>query len=43
MEVADADQAIAMRDSKDALGPVLVLGQHAWRQFAAKVKAERLP
>jgi Domain of unknown function (DUF397) len=39
--VADAGQAIAVRDSKDALGPVLVFGQHAWRQFAAKVKADR--
>ncbi len=43
VEVADAGQAIAVRDSKDALGPVLVFGQHAWCQFAAKVKAERLP
>jgi hypothetical protein len=41
VEVADAGQVIAVRDSKDALGPVLVFGQHAWRQFAAKVKAER--
>jgi hypothetical protein len=40
VEVADAGQAIAVRDSKDALGPVLVFGQRAWRQFAAKVKAE---
>ena len=43
VEVADAGQAVAVRDSKDAPGPVLVVGQHAWRQFAAKVKAERLP
>ena len=43
VEVADAGQAIAVRDSKDALGPVLVFGQRAWCQFAAKVKAERLP
>jgi hypothetical protein len=41
VEVTDAGQAIALRDSKDVLGPVLVFGQHAWRQFAAKVKAER--
>ena len=41
VEVSDAGQAIAVRDSKDGLGPVLVFGQHAWRQFAAKVKAER--
>jgi hypothetical protein len=43
VEIADARQAIAVRDSKDTSGPVLVLGQRAWRQFAAKVKAERLP
>ena len=42
VEVTDAGHAIAVRDSKDALGPVLVFGQHAWRQFAAKVKTERL-
>lgn len=41
IEVADAGQAIVVRDSKDALGPVLVFGKHAWHQFAAKVKAER--
>lgn len=41
VEVTDAGRAIAVRDSKDAVGPVLVFGQGAWRQFAAKVKAER--
>ena len=41
VEVADAGQAVVVRDSKDALGPVLVFGQHAWRQFAAKMKAKR--
>jgi hypothetical protein len=41
VEVAEAGQAIVVRDSKDALGPVLVFGRHAWRQFAAKMKAER--
>jgi hypothetical protein len=41
VEVADAGQAIAVRDSKDVLGSALVFGQHAWRQFTAKVKAER--
>lgn len=41
VEVTDVGQAIAVRDSKDALGPVLVFGQHAWRQFAAKLKIER--
>jgi len=42
VEVADARHAIAVRDSKDALGPVLFFRQQAWRQFAAKVKIERL-
>jgi hypothetical protein len=41
VEVTGAGQAIAVRDSKDAPGPVLVFGQLAWRQFAANVKAER--
>ncbi|MFZ0172985.1 MAG: DUF397 domain-containing protein [Acidimicrobiales bacterium] len=41
VEVADAGQVIAVRDSKDAPGPVLVFGQHAWRQFAANLKTER--
>jgi hypothetical protein len=40
VEVADAVHTIAVRDSKDARGPVLFFGQHAWREFAAKVKAE---
>jgi hypothetical protein len=31
---------VAVRDSKDASGPVLVFGRHAWRQFTAKAKAE---
>jgi hypothetical protein len=42
VEVADAGHTIAVRDSKDALGPVLFFRQHAWRQFAAQVKTERL-
>jgi hypothetical protein len=41
VELTDAGQAIAVRDSKQAPGPVLVFGQHAWRQFAAKVKVGR--
>ena len=40
VEVTDTGRTIAVRDSKDALGPILVFGQHAWRQFAAKVKTE---
>ena len=42
VEVAGAGQVIAVRDSKDVPGPVLVFGQHAWRRFAADVKSERL-
>ena len=42
IEVADAGHTIAVRDSTDTLGPVLFFRQHAWRQFAAKVKTERL-
>jgi hypothetical protein len=42
VEVADAGQSIAVRDSKDAPGPVLVFGQHAWHQFAANLKTEQL-
>jgi hypothetical protein len=42
VEVADAGRIIAVRDSQDALGPVLFFRQHAWCQFAARVKAERL-
>jgi hypothetical protein len=42
VEVTDAGQAIAVRDSKDAPGPILVFGQYAWRQFAANLKTEQL-
>jgi Domain of unknown function (DUF397) len=43
VEVArNLPRLVAVRDSKDAPGPVLVFGQHAWRQFAANLKAERL-
>jgi hypothetical protein len=41
VEVADAGPAIVVRDSKNTLGPVLVFGQHTWRQFVAKVKGDR--
>jgi hypothetical protein len=30
---------IAIRDSKDTQGPVLVFGRAEWREFAAGVKA----
>jgi Domain of unknown function (DUF397) len=40
VEVAGAGPTIAVRDSQDALGPILVFRRHAWRQFAAQIKIE---
>jgi Domain of unknown function (DUF397) len=37
IEVAAA-RAVAVRDSKDPDGPVLVFGPQAWAAFAARVK-----
>jgi uncharacterized protein DUF397 len=42
VEAAEARHAIAVLDSTDALGPILFFKQHAWRQFAARVKTQRL-
>jgi hypothetical protein len=43
VEVADAASGIvAMRDSKDPNGPVLVLAAGAWRMMACRVKAGEL-
>jgi Domain of unknown function (DUF397) len=39
IEVAAADRAVVVRDSKDTGGPVLAFGQQTWQAFAAKVKA----
>jgi hypothetical protein len=39
IEVAAADRAVAVRDSKDTGGPVLAFGRQTWEAFAAKVKA----
>jgi Domain of unknown function (DUF397) len=39
IEVAAADRAVAVGDSKDTDGPVLAFGQQTRQAFAAKVKA----
>ena len=40
VEVGDAAQVIAVRDSKDPHGPVLAFSPQTWRRFAAQVKAD---
>lgn len=40
VEVA-APVHVLVRDTKDREGAVLVFGPDAWREFAAKVKADR--
>ncbi|MCP9944829.1 DUF397 domain-containing protein [Streptomyces somaliensis] len=37
VEVATAPGAVHVRDSKDAEGPCLVLGRHAWARFSRHV------
>ena len=39
VEIAAAEGDIAVRDSKDPLGPVLAFGPEAWKRFAVQVKA----
>jgi hypothetical protein len=41
IEVASADHAVAVRDSKDPDGPRLAFGMRAWQAFAAKLKGQR--
>ncbi|HJY72805.1 MAG TPA: DUF397 domain-containing protein [Streptosporangiaceae bacterium] len=38
IEVATADHAVAVRDSKDPAGPRLAFRPHAWKAFTAEVK-----
>jgi hypothetical protein len=38
VEVADADHGIAVRDSKDSAGPVLLFTPAEWEAFTAGVK-----
>jgi Domain of unknown function (DUF397) len=41
VEVAPLRGAVAVRDSKDAGGPVLIFGRATWREFLAAVRAGR--
>jgi Domain of unknown function (DUF397) len=41
VEVADLGQAVAVRDSKEPEGPVLVLTPVAWRILVQRIKAAR--
>jgi hypothetical protein len=38
VEVATAQAAIAVRDSKDPQGPALIIPRSAWREFSERVK-----
>ena len=40
VETAPTGDGMAVRDSKDAAGPVLEFGGAAWREFAARIKAQ---
>ncbi|MWA04085.1 DUF397 domain-containing protein [Actinomadura sp. LD22] len=42
VEVADLASAVAVRDSKDPDGPMLVFGASAWSAFAARAKGGHL-
>jgi hypothetical protein len=39
VEITDTGTVIAVRDSKDSSGPVLVFRPDEWRAFAAGIKA----
>jgi Domain of unknown function (DUF397) len=41
VEVAEIPGAVAVRDSKDPTGPVLVYSREAWADFVAAVRAGR--
>jgi hypothetical protein len=41
VEIAGTDHGVAVRDSKDRGGPVLMFTPGEWRAFAAGVKAGR--
>lgn len=42
VEISRAPDGVAVRDSKDLSGPVLVFGVEAWRSFLAALKASDL-
>ncbi|HEY1917430.1 MAG TPA: DUF397 domain-containing protein [Streptosporangiaceae bacterium] len=39
VEGSTASHVVAVRDSKDPSGPVLIMAPEAWRAFTARVKA----
>jgi hypothetical protein len=39
VEAGTASRVVAVRDSKDPSGPVLMMAPDAWRAFTARVKA----
>lgn len=41
VEVATVAQAVAVRDSKDPDGPMLVISPADWQKFTGSVKARR--
>lgn len=41
VEVADLGDAVAIRDSKDVAGPVLIFDQSSWTAFVEAVKDGR--
>jgi hypothetical protein len=43
VEVAFVDKRVAVRDSKDPAGPVLVFNQKAWSTFVAGIAADEFP
>jgi hypothetical protein len=42
VEVGAADDAVAVRDSKNPDGPKLLFSSHAWRQLTTRLKAGAL-
>ena len=38
VEIAAAQGTVAVRDSNDPRGPVLIFGRRTWQQFAGQVK-----
>jgi hypothetical protein len=41
VEVADLGQAVAVRDSKDPEGAVLVVSREGWQAFIASIENEK--
>ncbi len=43
VEVAELSTVVAVRDSKEPDGPVLVIARNEWRQFVRSAKSKHLP